>query len=62
MPAVIPGADWMALSAGTSVYPERVITGFAMFTGEATQKSVTSYGGQVGVKVALGEWIAPKSF
>ena len=62
MPAVIPGTDWMALSAGTSVRLERGITGFAMFTGEAAQKSVTSYGGQVGVNVALSEWIMPKSF
>ena len=62
MPAVVPGTDWMALSAGTSVRLERGITGFAMFTGEAAQKSVTSYGGQIGVNVALSEWIAPKPF
>ena len=60
MPAVIPGTDWMMLSAGTSVRLERGITGFAMFTGEAAQKNVTSYGGQIGVNVALSEWIAPK--
>ncbi len=62
MPAVVPGTDWMALSAGTSVRLERGITGFAMFTGEAAQKNVTSYGGQIGVNVALSEWIAPKPF
>ena len=62
IPAVVPGTDWMALSAGTSVHLERGITGFAMFTGEAAQKSVTSYGGQIGVNVALSEWIALKPF
>jgi outer membrane lipase/esterase len=62
MPAIIPGTDWMTLSAGTSVRLERGITGFAMFTGEAAQKNVTSYGAQVGVNVALNEWIAPKAF
>ena len=61
-PAVIPGTDWITLSAGTSVRLERGITGFVMFTGEAAQKSVTSYGGQVGVNVALSEWISPKAF
>ena len=59
---VIPGTDWMMLSAGTSVRLERGITGFAMFTGEAAQKNVTSYGGQIGINVALSEWIAPKVF
>jgi outer membrane lipase/esterase len=62
MPAVIPGTDWMMLSAGTSVRLERGITGFVMFTGEAAQKSVTSYGGQVGVNVALSEWMTPRAF
>ena len=62
MPAVIPGTDWMTLSAGTSVRLERGVTGFAMFTGELAQNNVTSYGAQVGVNVALNEWIAPKAF
>jgi outer membrane lipase/esterase len=62
MPAMVLGTDWMTLSAGTSVRLEHGITGFAMFTGELAQNNVTSYGGQVGVNVALNEWIAPKAF
>jgi outer membrane lipase/esterase len=62
MPALLLGTDWMTLSAGTSVRLERGVTGYAMLTGEAAQKSVTSYGAQVGINVALSEWTAPKVF
>lgn len=62
MPAVVFGTDWMTLSAGTSFRLERGITGYAMFTGGLAQNNVTSYGAQVGVNVALNEWIAPKGF
>ncbi len=41
---------------------ERGIIGYAMFTGGLAQNDVTSYGAQVGVNVALNEWIAPKAF
>ena len=62
MPAVVFGTDWMTLSAGTSFRLERGITGYAMFTSGLAQNNVTSYGAQVGVNVALNEWIAPKGF
>jgi len=62
MPAVVFGTDWMTLSAGTSFRLERGITGYAMFTSGLAQNNVTSYGAQVGVNVALNEWIAPKAF
>ena len=62
MPALILGTDWMTLSAGTSVRLERGVTGYAMLTGEVAEKSVTSYGAQLGINVALSEWIAPKVF
>ena len=62
MPALVFGTDWMTLSAGTSFRLERGIIGYAMFTGGLAQNDVTSYGAQVGVNVALNEWIAPKAF
>jgi len=62
MPAVVFGTDWMTLSAGTSFRLERGITGYATFTSGLAQNNVTSYGAQVGVNVALNEWIAPKAF
>jgi outer membrane lipase/esterase len=62
MPALILGTDWMTLSAGTSVRLEHGVTGYAMLTGEVAEKSVTSYGAQLGINVALSEWIAPKVY
>jgi outer membrane lipase/esterase len=58
MPALVLGTDWMTFCAGTNVRLGHGVTGFAMFTGEAAQKNVTSYGVQMGINVALNEWLA----
>lgn len=61
MPALVLGTDWVTLSAGASVRLGRGVAGFAMFSGEAAQKNVTSYGVQMGINVALSKWIAPNA-
>ena len=62
MPALIPGTDWITVSAGTSLRLERGVTGFAMFIGEAAQKSINSYGAQIGINITLSEWIGQRHF
>ena len=51
LPAVILGKDWGAGAIGTSVDLGRGVTGLAVFNSEFAQRSVTIYGGQLGINV-----------
>lgn len=53
MPAVVLGRDWGSGTIGTAVTLADRITGYAAFTSQIAQRNVTTYGGQVGLNVAL---------
>jgi len=62
MPAVILGRDWASTMLGTTVMLGRGVTGFASFSSEIAQHSVTYYTGEIGVNIALnGPASPPKS-
>jgi outer membrane lipase/esterase len=53
MPAVIFGTDWATATVGTTAAIGRGMTAYASFTAQAGQSNVTTYGGQIGLNVAL---------
>jgi outer membrane lipase/esterase len=53
MPAVILGRDWVTATVGTTVAFAQGVTGYANLSGQIGQQNVITYGGQVGVNVAL---------
>jgi len=53
LPAVIFGKDWGTGQLGTSYKVSRDVTAFAAFNGQIAQQNVVTYGGQIGVNVAL---------
>jgi outer membrane lipase/esterase len=53
MPAVVLGKDWGTATTGTTVMFAPGVIGYATFTGQLGQQSVITYGGQVGLNVAL---------
>jgi outer membrane lipase/esterase len=53
MPAVLFGTDWATATVGTTVSVGRGMTAYASFTSQVGQSNVTTYGGQIGLNVAL---------
>jgi len=53
MPAVVLGKDWEAATIGTTAMFAPGVTGYTTFTGQLGQQNVITYGGQVGLNVAL---------
>jgi outer membrane lipase/esterase len=53
MPAVLFGTDWATATVGTTVAVGRGMTAYASFTSQVGQSNVTTYGGQIGLNVAL---------
>jgi outer membrane lipase/esterase len=53
MPAVVLGRDWGSATLGTTVTFGQGVTGYATVTAQIGQENVTTYGGQVGLNVAL---------
>jgi outer membrane lipase/esterase len=53
MPAVTFGKDWVTGTLGARVAFGRGITGYGSLTGQTGQSGVVTYGGQLGVNVAL---------
>jgi outer membrane lipase/esterase len=53
MPAVILGKDWGSGTIGATATIAQGITGYATFSGQMAQHNVVTYGGQVGLNVAL---------
>jgi outer membrane lipase/esterase len=53
MPAVLFGKDWVTATLGTRVAFGRGVSGYASLTGQTGQSGVVSYGGQIGLNVAL---------
>jgi outer membrane lipase/esterase len=58
MPAVLFGKDWVTATLGTRVAFGRGVSGYASLTGQTGQSGVASYGGQIGLNVALDAVIA----
>jgi outer membrane lipase/esterase len=53
LPAIVTGTDWAVATAGTTLTLAHNVTGLAAVTGQAAQKNVAAYGGQLGVNVAF---------
>lgn len=53
MPAVILGKDWGMATIGTTATFRPGVTGFAAISSQVAQHDVITYGGQVGLNVAL---------
>jgi outer membrane lipase/esterase len=53
MPAVVLGKDWGTATVGTTVAFAPGVTGYGTLTGQIGQQNVVTYGGQVGLNVAL---------
>jgi outer membrane lipase/esterase len=53
LPAVIFGKDWATATLGTTATLGKGITAYASFSSELGQSNVTTYGGQLGLNVAL---------
>ncbi len=53
MPAVNLGKDWASATLGTTAALGRGMTAYATFNAQMGQGNVTTYGGQLGVNVAL---------
>jgi outer membrane lipase/esterase len=53
MPAVVLGKDWGTATIGTTATFAPGVTGYTTFTGQIAQQNVITYGGQVGLNVAL---------
>ncbi len=53
MPAVVLGKDWGTATIGTTVTFAPGFTGYGTLTSQIGQQNVTTYGGQVGLNVAL---------
>ncbi|MFT3941224.1 autotransporter outer membrane beta-barrel domain-containing protein [Rhodopseudomonas sp.] len=53
MPAVVLGRDWGAGTIGASVTIAQQVTGYAAFTSQIGERNIVTYGGQLGLNVAL---------
>ena len=53
MPAVSLGPDWAAVTGGTTLKLAANMTGLLALSSTLAQRSVTAYGGQVGINVAF---------
>jgi len=53
MPAVVLGKDWGTATIGTTVTFAPGVTGYGTLTSQIGQQNVVTYGGQVGLNVAL---------
>ncbi len=53
MPAVVLGRDWASGTFGTRVILGNNVSGYAAFIAQLGQSNVTTYGGQIGLNVAL---------
>jgi outer membrane lipase/esterase len=53
MPAVVLGKDWGTAMLGTTITFAPGITGYGTLTSQIGQQNVTTYGGEVGLNVAL---------
>jgi len=53
MPAVVLGRDWGTGTIGTTVIIAQGVTAYATFSGQMGQTNVVTYGGQLGLNVAL---------
>jgi outer membrane lipase/esterase len=53
MPAVILGKDWGSGMIGATMTLAQGVTGYATFTSQIAQHNVVTYGGQIGLNVAL---------
>jgi outer membrane lipase/esterase len=53
MPAVVLGKDWGTGTLGTTATFAPGVTGYATVTGQIGEKNLVTYGGQVGINVAL---------
>jgi outer membrane lipase/esterase len=53
LPAIVTGTDWAVATAGTTLKLSPNATGLVAVTGQAAQKNVAAYGGQLGVNVAF---------
>jgi outer membrane lipase/esterase len=53
MPAAVLGKDWGTATIGTTATFAPGVTGYTTFTGQIAQQNVVTYGGQVGLNVAL---------
>jgi outer membrane lipase/esterase len=53
LPAVLFGKDWATATLGTTATLGQGITAYASFSSELGQNNVTTYGGQIGLNVAL---------
>ena len=58
MPAVMFGKDWVTGTLGTRVAFGHGVSGYASLTGQTGQSGVVSYGGQLGLNVALDAVVA----
>jgi outer membrane lipase/esterase len=53
MPAAVLGKNWGMATIGTTVAFAPDVTGYTTFTGQLGQQNVVTYGGQIGLNVAL---------
>jgi outer membrane lipase/esterase len=53
MPAVVPGKDWGNATIGTTASFAQGVTAYATLSSQIGQQNVVTYGGQIGVNVAL---------
>jgi outer membrane lipase/esterase len=53
MPAVVTGSDWTTVTGGTALKLADNMTALLALSGVLAQRSVTAYGGQLGVNVAF---------
>ena len=53
MPAVVLGKDWGTATIGTTVTFAPGVTGYGTLTSQIGQQNVVTYGGQLGLNVAL---------
>jgi outer membrane lipase/esterase len=58
MPAVTFGKDWATATLGTTATLGAGMTAYASFSSELGQNNVASYGGQIGLNVALNAPVA----
>jgi outer membrane lipase/esterase len=58
LPAVVLGKDWGTATAGTTFKLSSNVTALVAFVGQFAQHSVTNYGVQLDLKVALGPPVA----
>jgi outer membrane lipase/esterase len=59
LPAVIFGKDWATATLGTTATLGKGVTAYASFSSELGQNNVVTYGGQLGLNVALNAPASP---